>query len=449
MKTTDTLLFGALGDPDRLFLRGLAAGLLQGNPAGQRRATLGEGLARGLLGGTQLAQQGEQQQMQREAFDLQKRQVEAQLAAQQQAAARAAQQQQLKAALPGLLGGQGMSPAGALALGAQQGSVGPTQANAQLMQARPAGAGGVSPQAMQTMLALGMKPDDMAKMANFRTWGQLDPVNMAPGNVLFDRNTRQPIFTAPTQPKLPDGWQMGPNGPQPIPGFEDFKKRIAASGATRVNVPVSVNTEKQLFGEVATGVGKQVATIADQARAAVGTINTVNQIRGALDSGKVMAGPGTKAVVLMRQLGSVLGLGGKNNDEVLSNTRTAIQGMAQLELDAAQQMKGQGQITEAERAIIRRAAAGSLDEMTTGEVRTLLGVLDRTARYKIAQHQRNVEQMGMQPGAAPMLPFLQVDAPPAYQAPAQDQTQTGIGSRSVAGQVQPALNSGWSIQRVD
>ena len=55
-----------------------------------------------------------------------------------------------------------------------------------------------------------------------------------------------------------------------------------------------------------------------------------------------------------------MGLAGKDSKETLEKTRAAMQQMAQLELDAAAQMKGQGQITENERDIIRRAASGDI-----------------------------------------------------------------------------------------
>lgn len=177
---------------------------------------------------------------------------------------------------------------------------------------------------------------------------------------------------------------------------------------------VTVNTEKQLFGHMAEGVGKDIATAAQNAKAAVGTLNTVNQIREALDTGKVMAGPGTTARVFLGQVGQVLGVAGKDATETLTKTRSAIQGMAQLELDAAQQMKGQGQITEAERGIIRRAASGDIDGMTVPELRVLTDTLDKTARFKIKQNAANVARVKANPQSASLAEFMDVPEPQPY-----------------------------------
>lgn len=177
---------------------------------------------------------------------------------------------------------------------------------------------------------------------------------------------------------------------------------------------VTVNTEKQLLGNIAEGVGKDVATATSNAKSAIGTLNTVGQIREALDSGKVIAGPGSTARVFLGQLGQVLGISGKDATETLTKTRSAIQGLAQLELDGAQQMKGQGQITEAERGIIRRAASGDIDSLTGPEMRTLMDTLDRTARYKIKVNAANVAKVRANPQSASLADFMNVDEPPAY-----------------------------------
>lgn len=472
-------LFGSSWeDPKTMMMMQMAAGLLSGNPAGQNRATLGQSLSRGLLGGMQGYQAGLQARRQGEMLDLQKReadlrekQLTAELDLKRQEQARAQQQLMLRGALPGLLGGQGMTGPQAMALGATQGSVGPTQGNAARMAPSP---GGLSQQFLQAAMSSGMKPEEIKTLAGAQQWNmpkvsKFENVRNPDGSVSvmgFDEfgrpvQTGQTPFVKPEfmntgaaqlavdptslrtlgqwqntpKPDLPEGMRMGANGqPEWIPGYIGGRGQISAAGATRVNVPVNVNTEKQLFGQIADQVGKNVVDQMSAAQGAAGTLRTVGQIREALDSGKVMAGPTTSARVVLTQIGQMVGAGGKDAAETLANTRSAIQGLAQLELDAAQQMKGQGQITEAERAIIRRAAAGDIDKMTTQELRVLTDTLDKTARWKIAANQRNVERLQQQPGAAPVTPFMDVPMPPAYQPPAGAPTSG------------PA---GWSIRRMD
>jgi len=172
-------------------------------------------------------------------------------------------------------------------------------------------------------------------------------------------------------------------------------KKAAASS-------VNVNTAKPLLNEIAGGLGKQIDATLAGAKAAQGAISTAHNLMRAIDTGKIVAGPGASFRVLGLQIGQSL--------------RSAIQSMAQSELDAAQQMKGQGQITEAERDIIRRAASGNIDDMTSPEIRLLATTMEKMARTKIKSHKGNLESLRKMPEAAPLLPFYSVDEPPAYGA---------------------------------
>lgn len=225
----------------------------------------------------------------------------------------------------------------------------------------------------------------------------------------------KPVYEAPTKEATPTNIReyeyavrQGYRG-----SFDQWSKDQKRAGASSTNV--NVNTEKTFGKTLAEGLGKQVDDSFSAAKGAVSAINTATRLREAVDSGKIMAGPGTSFRVAGLQLGQMLGIGGKDSAEVLSNTRNAIQAMAQAELDAAQQMKGQGQITEAERSIIRRAASGDIDSLTGPEIKLLANTMDKIGRAKISQHRRNVEGLRSVPGAEVLLPFYQLEEPPMYQ----------------------------------
>lgn len=243
------------------------------------------------------------------------------------------------------------------------------------------------------------------------------PVTVAPGASLVDPRTMKPVFTAPREQTLPSAIQeyQFAQGQGYRGTFEQWDRERKKAGANSVNV--SVNTEKSLLNEVAGGIGKAVTDARGNAQAALGTIGTVNRLMDSLDSGQVMAGPGTTFRQFGLQVGNMLGVAGQSAQEKLVNTRQAIQSLAQLELDAAQQMKGQGQITEAERAIIRRAASGDIDSMTVPELRLLGGILDRTARTKIRSYNTQAQPLATNPNAAVLAPFLNVEEPAARQNP--------------------------------
>lgn len=243
------------------------------------------------------------------------------------------------------------------------------------------------------------------------------PLTVAPGASLVDPRTLKPVFTAPKEEATPAAireYQFAQS--QGYKGtFEQWDTARKRAGAS--NVSMSVNAEKPLLNEIAGGLGKSLVDAKGGAQAALSTIGTVNRLMDAIDSGKVIAGPGTTFRQFGLQIGGMLGVSGQNAQEKLLNTRQAIQSLAQLELDAAQQMKGQGQITEAERAIIRRAASGDIDGMTVPELKVLGGILDRTARSKIRGFNSQVKPLISNPNAAPLAPFLSVEEPPQRQAP--------------------------------
>lgn len=258
-----------------------------------------------------------------------------------------------------------------------------------------------------------LMPIDPMKGVAFQAAIQKDetPITVAPGASLVNRKTLQPVFTAPKEAETPAAvreyeyaLKQGYKG-----SFTDWQLAQKKAGASNI----SVNTEKSLLNDIAGGLGKSLVGARDGAQSALGTIGTVNRLMDALDTNKVMAGPGTTFRQYGLQVGNLLGVSGKDAQEKLLNTRQAIQSLAQLELDGAQQMKGQGQITEAERSIIKRAASGDVDSMTTSELRLLGGVLDRAARSKIQNYNKQVKPLAANPNAAPLAPFLNVEEPPA------------------------------------
>lgn len=212
------------------------------------------------------------------------------------------------------------------------------------------------------------------------------------GNVFSDLLIRDPVTG-----------QIVPN--EPLVGA---KGRIAERGAARNNVTLNM-PDKKFYEGLGTAISGQIEQGFTQAQSAVQTLNNANQIAQALD--KAIVGPLANQRLALAQIGQVLGVGGKNNVEVLQNTRNVIQGLARQELSAAGQMRGQGQITESERAILRKAEAGQINEFTKPELNEFISAIRKTANYRIASHKRNIERLKNDPQAATILPYLQIDAP--------------------------------------
>ena len=322
-----------------------------------------------------------------------------------------------KPATPGLAPLAGDSASGILPSAGRPGTpaVFDTQGYAQaMMEVNPA-------KGMQIMQALqkevpvdkidpkAFTPASLAKFAQSRNYGDLVPRDKMEVSEGVVYNPYDSTMAGRTLPNPNKPFQLGADGTiVPNSAYQKYELSKAAAGAARTNV--SVNTEKSFLNEIAGGLGKQVDSSLAQARGASDSLRTIGQLSDVLNSGKVMAGPATKPAMLLTQLGSQLGLAGKDANETLQKTRAAMQQMAQLELDAAGQMKGQGQITENERDIIRRAASGDIS-MTLPELKTLTASLEKTARYRIERHNANVQPLLANPNAAALAPFLTVPAP--------------------------------------
>jgi len=200
----------------------------------------------------------------------------------------------------------------------------------------------------------------------------------------------------------PDG-NMVPNAP-----LVQVKGEIAAKGASKNNVNVNM-PDKKFYEGLGTAVSGQIEKGFEQAQSAVQTLNNANQIAAGLE--KAFVGPMANQRVTLAQIGQTLGVTGKDAEEVLVNTRSVIQGLARQELAAAGQMKGQGQITESERAILRKAESGDISTFTKPEMVLFTGAIRKTARAKIATHQRNLQNLGTDPQAGTILPYLQIEVP--------------------------------------
>lgn len=244
---------------------------------------------------------------------------------------------------------------------------------------------------------------------------------LKPGETRFEGD--KPVASLPATPEKPptptelakliSEMNALPPG-HPMIAF--YRNAIAKATTHQPAATQIVNTGKPLLTEMATGLGKQLDSSLTSARAGLDTISGAQKIQSLLNSGQVVAGPVADVRIVARQIGQVLGVGGKSNDEILTNTRNVIQQLAQFELDAAQGMKGQGQITQSEREILRKAAAGEIT-FTVPELSALSQTLEERGRKRIRMHNLDVQRLKAFPEAAPLIPFYQIEEPEAMQMP--------------------------------
>ena len=205
----------------------------------------------------------------------------------------------------------------------------------------------------------------------------------------------------------------------------EIQKRRA--GATVIDMG-----SREMEKEFAKGVVEDTRTSFQQAKSALGTIKSINTLKPILSAG-VYEGVLAGAPRAIDQFATALGVSGKNTQEKLQRTAVAMQRLASLELQAAEAMKGQGSITENERALIARAAGGNLRDFTATEVQSLLSALDTVARAKVDAHQANWQVMSEDPIGRKYSKYYKLgEAPPLVSdVPAQESAPSGVTVRKV------------------
>jgi hypothetical protein len=181
--------------------------------------------------------------------------------------------------------------------------------------------------------------------------------------------------------------------------------RLRKSSATNVKTDVNMPGNQQFLAGVGTDISKTLSDLTAGAEAANSTLRNVDRILPALD--KAILGPGADYRTTLLRIGQQLGVAGANANDTLAQTATVVQGLAQSELDAAAQMKGQGTLTDSERAILRRAAGGD-QSLTAVEIQTGLNAAKKSAKARLKSQQEYVNRASKLPGFEQFAPLYQV-----------------------------------------
>ena len=327
-----------------------------------------------------------------------------------------------------LIGGQGGVPAltpaqAALAAPVSAaGPVGPTMARADLAAQMPAPTAAADQLSflnpLQRAIIGGMPrkegmPEVLKAVAAQSEWSKPEPVVMNGKTVMLQYNkmgqSRVAEGAAPYEAQSPDiraveylkGGPLAGTGQAGVQAVGQYRSQIAP----KTNVEVKMPGNQQFLAGVGTDVSKTLNELTMGARSANETLQNVERMLPALD--KAIVGPGADYRTAMLRIGQQLGVAGADANEQLANTRIVVQGLAQQELDAASQMRGQGSLTEGERGILRRAAAGD-QTLSATEIKQALATAQKTAKYRLAAQQDYVQRASKLPGFEQFAPMYQV-----------------------------------------
>ena len=197
------------------------------------------------------------------------------------------------------------------------------------------------------------------------------------------------------------GTTLAGTGPEGIRNVGQYRQQIAPKTQVDVKMPGNQEFLKGVGGDVS----KTLNELTMGARSANDTLRNIEMMLPALD--KAIVGPGADYRTTMLRIGQQLGVAGADANEQLSNTRIVVQGLAQRELDEAGQMRGQGSLTEGERGILRRAAAGD-QTLSAAEIKQALSTAQRVARYRLAAQEDYVQRASKLPGFEQFAPMYRI-----------------------------------------
>jgi hypothetical protein len=223
---------------------------------------------------------------------------------------------------------------------------------------------------------------------------------------------------APYQPKPSDivateyisGRTLAGTGQPGMASVGQYREQIRPTTTVDVRMPGN----QQFLAGVGGDVSKTLGDLTQAARAATDTLATIERIRPVIS--EAVVGPAADYRTTMLRIGQQLGVAGQSETERLANTRTLVQGLAQMELDAAAGMRGQGALTEGERGILRRAAAGD-QTLSAAELRSALSAAEKVANRRIQTQKQYLESARKVPGFEQFAPLYQVVPPSGGSAP--------------------------------
>jgi hypothetical protein len=207
---------------------------------------------------------------------------------------------------------------------------------------------------------------------------------------------------------------MGQRGIEKKKDPKTWNPQQAALAQKIVESKTSAGASKYDFGNM---INKSLSDVAPMLVAsktatsgAIQQADAANRIIQSLDTNKLFTGAGANQKLQAAQIGQMLGVTGNKTEEIVANTRQAIQGLAQLTLQGRKQMRGEGAITESEGALAQRAMSGDIS-LTAGELRILANAAKRSAKFTYDQHQ---SMMGALAKDSPnSVPYYQLEVNPS------------------------------------
>ena len=269
-------------------------------------------------------------------------------------------------------------------------------------------------------------PQRLRDLAFTKMMAEPEAFTLSKGAIRYEK---QPDGTtkqvAAGAPDLPDSIQYAIAVGQLPANPASWNKQQADYAKSLVESKTSAGASKYDFSNMLGKSVSDVAPILIASKTATGgaiqQADAANRIIQSLDTNKIFTGAGANQKLQAAQIGQMLGVTGGKTEEIVANTRTAIQGLAQLTLQGRKQMRGEGAITESEGALAQRAMSGDVS-LTAGELRILANAAKRSAKFTYDQHQSMMNALAKD--SPNSVPYYQLEVNPNIFATSSSDVRT-------------------------
>jgi hypothetical protein len=257
--------------------------------------------------------------------------------------------------------------------------------------------------------------------------------NSAPLNDLFrqfeSRDEYRPLITP--EERAAQGIRPTDTAPYRLNTTTNKLEGVGGGGTTINNVQ----------NPIMATVGEQLKTTQTQAVAAANQLRATQEARVQLDApGGVLTGFRAGDRLAMQKIATLFGV----DPSKVENTETFRAAMKPAVLEIVKGLGSGVSISNADRAFAEKAAGGDID-LNEGTIRRILDIAEKSARYKIDQHNEFVDKISGASGEAqPYAQSLKVDLPPAAKQPPANARQAPDGKFYIPDPNRPGKYQMWT-----
>jgi hypothetical protein len=257
--------------------------------------------------------------------------------------------------------------------------------------------------------------------------------NSAPLNDLFkqfeSRDEYKPLITP--EERAAQGIRPTDTAPYRLNTTTNKLEGVGGGGTTINNVA----------NPIMATVGEQLKTTQTQAVAAANQLRATQEARAQLDApGGVLTGFRAGDRLAMQKIATLFGV----DPSKVENTETFRAAMKPAVLEIVKGLGSGVSISNADRAFAEKAAGGDID-LNEGTIRRILDIAEKSARYKIDQHNEFVDKISGASGEAqPYAQSLKVDAPPPAKQPPANARQAPDGKFYIPDPNRPGKYQMWT-----